>query len=1152
MSVKTRKRMPRSKTAKKNAQPLPLWIWLALFGLAVGRLHGQVVLNEILFNPPGNDLPNEYIELRGTPNYVLPSGTYLVAVEGDAENNPGAIENVFDLSGRAIGGNGFLVLLQKTNFYAPNPAATILANTNNGGGWGSGGSSSIGHRGESGRTDLLNPSVTFFLIQSPAPPSPGADLDLVNSGVLGGVATNWTILDSVGVLDNTGAGDFAYGAINYRRNGAPGSGAGASGVIVPVDFTASYLGRAGHTTGSGALDWVACNNLKGAVPNWSLDDIANTMPGSYAGKALNHLGAPNFGANALDGVVAIHPEGAAILEGSTDSYTLALNTKPQGRVTIQAAAAAPLQISADNGATFGAAATLILSNTTPRTVLVRALEDNVLDSSPRLVPISDTILSTEDPSHYPTTALAPIVTIAVLEKDGLLLNEVKVNPPGPEDGPYEFIELWGRPGVWLDHVYLLALDGQAGGNPGKTLWVADLSDTRLGSAGLVAVLADGHPYSVPAGAAVYLDSALGDSAGALGNSSLSLLLVSSPRAVRPDTDLDDGNNGILEGLPDGTTVLDAVGWRANTNDLVYGGVSLTDGPGTPDAAARFPTNHIPRSAAAWFYGELAGTDGTSLVFDTNQVSANFPMDFPLTPGQVNHAAPILRGLAPLAGAIGDPTNPKVNFTVSDLQSNPGALTGWAVSGNQAVVPDSHLRLEIGPSGAATLSLDPVGVGYALITIYVNNGTGIGQGSFLYAASERNSPGTRYHAGASDASAALPIDANYMFVGDDENQTVRVYHRNQSGAPLAQFEFTSFLALPDLNDGLPREVDIEACTRVGNRIFWMGSHAHNLERESRTNRARLFATDVAGAGAASTLAYAGRYDFLKLDLVNWDQRNVHGKGSNYYGLAVSTTEGINSKGPEGFNIEGLTMAPDSTSTAYLGFRAPQVPPTNRTFALIVPVLNFASLAAGTGPPGSAVFGSPIELDLYGRGIRSIEGRGANFLIVAGPPGVDFPSDPHPFRLYTWTGNPADPPQMRAADLTGLNPEAIVELPPAPWTSETQVQLLSDNGIKVWYDDDIQAKHLSEPAFKKNRSDWVALGPVIQPSPVVTVIQYSGNSVALQWRALKGLRYRVQYKSTLSQPNWTDLPGDVLATGPYASKTDSNPLAGQRFYQVVVNP
>lgn len=182
-----------------------------------------------------------------------------------------------------MGGNGFLVLLQKTNSYAPNPNATLLANTDTGAGFGSGSSSSIGHRGNGGQTDLEHPSVTFMLIQTTNAPVPGADIDPDNSGVPHGTNdAGWTVLDSVGVLGAHGFGDIAYGAINFRRNTVPGNGATAPGIIVPVGFTPSYVGRFSNTVGSAAADWVASDSLGGTAPNWTLGSAANTSPARFA------------------------------------------------------------------------------------------------------------------------------------------------------------------------------------------------------------------------------------------------------------------------------------------------------------------------------------------------------------------------------------------------------------------------------------------------------------------------------------------------------------------------------------------------------------------------------------------------------------------------------------------------------------------------------------------------------------------------------------------------------------------------------------------------------------------------------------------------------------------------------------------------------
>lgn len=334
---------------------------------------------------------------------------------------------------------------------------------------------------------------------------------------------------------------------------------------------------------------------------------------------------------------------------------------------------------------------------------------------------------------------------------------------------------------------------------------------------------------------------------------------------------------------------------------------------------------------------------------------------------------------------------------------------------------------------------------------------------------------------------------------------------------------------------------------------MGSHSHANIGETRTNRTRIWATDLSGTGASSTLTYVGRYDNLKVDLIDWDSHNAHGKGTNYYGLEASDAEGVQPKAPDGsgFAIEGLAMMPGRTNAAYVAFRAPIVPATNRNYALIVPVLNFATLAASSGLPGSSAFGTPIELDLYGRGIRSLEGSSNGYVMLVGPAATSPSEYPHDFKLYTWTGNPADQPQQRTADLAGLNPEGIVELPPPPWTTNSQVQLVSDNGLSVYYGDGVEAKHLSVANFKKCRSDVVTLGAVVKPSPIITSTIWNGTALAIRWRALKSETYRVQFKTDLSQAGWTDVAGDVTASGPYADKV-FNLTGPQCFCRVVLVP
>ncbi|MCV3212537.1 DUF4347 domain-containing protein [Plectonema radiosum NIES-515] len=255
----------------------------------------SIYINEILFNPPGADSPNEYIELRGTPGTTIPTGTYLVGIEGDSGSfNPGDVQNIFDLSGKTFGSNGFLVLLQKSNTYSVNSSANKLTNSGTGNGWGNGGTSSISHNGDS-QTEIENASASFLLIQTGFAPSLNDDIDSNDDGTPdAGVYSSWTVLDSVAVLDGSSATDRAYGSIVFRKgtNGTAQSGA----TVVNTSFEAGYVGRWGDSTGSEATDWVAAvDNFGGSAPNWTLGTGSNSpSPGVFAGQALNHIGATNF------------------------------------------------------------------------------------------------------------------------------------------------------------------------------------------------------------------------------------------------------------------------------------------------------------------------------------------------------------------------------------------------------------------------------------------------------------------------------------------------------------------------------------------------------------------------------------------------------------------------------------------------------------------------------------------------------------------------------------------------------------------------------------------------------------------------------------------------------------------------------------------
>ena len=377
----------------------------------------------------------------------------------------------------------------------------------------------------------------------------------------------------------------------------------------------------------------------------------------------------------------------------------------------------------------------------------------------------------------------------------------------------------------------------------------------------------------------------------------------------------------------------------------------------------------------------------------------------------------------------------------------------------------------------------------------------------------------------ESSAAIAMDANFMFVADNEHQKLRLFQRFPTSScpnPLYTLDVTSSLGLPDDGD----EVDLEAMAmhpvNGTNRIYWLASHGNSEGGEVRPNRSRLFATTVQGNGTGSpaySLSYLGRYDHLRTDLCAWDRNNLHGRGSNYFGLAASTNSGVRSTNLNGFNLEGLCFAPDGV-TAYLGFRTPLVngsgPTTSmaqRTHALVVPLLNMGELVTNNPVrgPGRARFGAPLTLNLGKRGIRSMDTSYAgNYLLTAGPTGAASspPVAPSNFRLYTWSGNASHAPIERMTTFpSGYTPEGAI-LPATPIATNTVIQFVSDDDtLACWKSFTTLAGEAIQPRLRMlaPSNNFPRFDVLLPPGQVVT-IEYTTNSS--DWRVLRTITNQSQ--------------------------------------------
>ncbi|HEX5146273.1 MAG TPA: hypothetical protein VFV85_04565, partial [Conexibacter sp.] len=248
------------------------------------------------------------------------------------------------------------------------------------------------------------------------------------------------------------------------------------------------------------------------------------------------------------------------------------------------------------------------------------------------------------------------------------------------------------------------------------------------------------------------------------------------------------------------------------------------------------------------------------------------------------------------------------------------------------------------------------------------------------------------------------------------------------------------------------------------------------------------TTVSGSGASADLSFAGSYGGLRDDLLAWD----HGNG-DALGFAASAADGVQPKQGSGFNVEGMEFGRGGSATAYLGFRAPQVPPGARHDALVVPVTNLLDLLSGGAT--HATFGAPLEWDLGGLGVREIRRSGADrYLVIAGAA-----DEGGAQRLYTWDGDPAHQPVPAGGDLPsgGLDGawEAIVRVPDALGDGSA-VQLVEDNGDSVWYGGSTVGKDLAA-GLEKDWTDTASLrlpGQAVAFGPTPPSPAYAGTTYA----------------------------------------------------------
>jgi hypothetical protein len=290
-------------------------------------------------------------------------------------------------------------------------------------------------------------------------------------------------------------------------------------------------------------------------------------------------------------------------------------------------------------------------------------------------------------------------------------------------------------------------------------------------------------------------------------------------------------------------------------------------------------------------------------------------------------------------------------------------------------------------------------------------------------------------GTCDASSAVELGRSRALVADDENNLLRIYDVERGGKAVVEIDVSASLGL-DQPSGA--ESDLEGATRVGERAYFLSSHARTSKGKRDPDRLLFFATELPSDSGG--LKVLGTSRSLLENLMD-EPRLAR------FGLRAASS--LAPKEPGGLNLEGLTVRAEGG--LWLGFRNPV--PEGR--ALLVGLLNPEEVIEGK----KAQFSEPLLLDLGGLGVRALSRWKSTTLILAGPSG-----DGGPFKLFRLKG--ASTAEPLAVDLSGIGAEAIFAD-----DSRDEVLVLSDDGTREVAGK--ACKKLKDPRKKSFRGVWVSV-------------------------------------------------------------------------------
>jgi hypothetical protein len=166
-------------------------------------------------------------------------------------------------------------------------------------------------------------------------------------------------------------------------------------------------------------------------------------------------------------------------------------------------------------------------------------------------------------------------------------------------------------------------------------------------------------------------------------------------------------------------------------------------------------------------------------------------------------------------------------------------------------------------------------------------------------------------GAVDGSAGADVGGGFFVGATDEDNKLRLYdakggHSRKTLDVGINAAVKSALGLKKI-----KECDLEGAAKIGDLIFWIGSHGRDKDAKEKKERQVLFATKLSGVGKNAKLEIAGKVYTQLIDDLLKDSALAP------FDLAKAATLAPEAEG--GLNIESLAA---DAGKLWIGFRNPQ--------------------------------------------------------------------------------------------------------------------------------------------------------------------------------------------------------------------------------------